>query len=199
MSGLSDDDVRAAATEAGVSPIELRQALAKRDGTAVAVASPRSAAVIEGGIGLPTPAAITAVRERIEASTGRSGHAQGEARHDIVDDVQGLTYRVESVSEADGETLVRIDVDTTAGRGALALAAAGTGGVAGTLFLLGWLFSFTTLWLLGVGVAALGGALIARGGMALAGARRRGEAIAAQALADAQSTTPLALGPEHDP
>jgi hypothetical protein len=198
MSGLSDDDVRAAAKEAGVSPIELRQALAKRDETALATTGRSGAAAIEGGIGLEARAAITAVRERIEASTGLRGHAQGDARYDIVDSTAGLTYRIEAVSEHDGETLVRVGVDTSAGSGVLALAAAGIGGLGLTLFGLGWLFSLTTLWVLGLGAAVLGGATVGRSGLGLASARRRGEAIAAQALADAQSSTPLALGPGDD-
>lgn len=184
--GFTDEQLREAASEAGVSPIELRQALVERDGGGLMRPPPPGLGTVQATIALAAPAAITAVRRSIEHNAHHSGHAQGEGRYDIVDDDQGLTYRVTANDDGDGLSVVRIDVDSGAGRGALALAGAGTAGVALTVTCIGWLFSLTTLWLIGLGIGALGGLWIAKNAVSLASARRRGEAIAAQALNEAQ-------------
>lgn len=191
--GYTDEQLREAASEAGISPIELRQALVEREGGGLMRPPPPGAGTVQATVALAAPAAITAVRRSIEENAHRSGHAQGEGRYDIVDDDLGLTYRVTANDDGDGLSVVRIDVDTGAGRGALALAGAGTGGVALTVVCIGWLFSLTTLWLIGLGIGALGGLWIAKNAVVLASARRRGVDLATHALNAAQETASRAL------
>jgi hypothetical protein len=184
--GLSDEQLREAASEAGISPHALRQALAERDESSLALLGPPGAGTTQGVVAMPQRDAMTAVRKSIERNAHRDGHAQGDERYDIVDEDEGLTYRVTSKADSEGLSLVRIDVDTAAGRGALALATAGTAGVALSVVAIGWLFSWLTLTFAGVALGVVGGLWIARNALALAHARRQGEAFAAQALADAQ-------------
>lgn len=184
--GFTDQQLREAASEAGISPVELRQALAERSGGAL-MSAPARGVVLQAAIALAAPGALATVRRNIETLAGHTGHGQGEGRFDIVDDNQGLTYRINAGDAGNGLALVRIEVDTSAGRGALALAGAGVGGIALTVACIGWLFSVTTVWLAGLGIGVLGALFVARGALALAGARRRGEALAAQALGEAQT------------
>src|SRR5690606_29281559 len=89
MAQLSDEELREAAAEAGISPHELRHALAQREGTDLArpddagtlMGPPErgaSEAHVVGRIGRPPGQAIAAVRASIERQTGRTGHRQGE-------------------------------------------------------------------------------------------------------------------------
>jgi len=185
--GLTDEQLREAANEAGITAHALRQALAERDESSLALLGPPGAGTTQGAVAMPPRDAMTAVRKSIERNAHRDGHAQGEDRYDIVDEDEGLTYRVTSRGESEGLALVRIDVDTSAGRGALALAAAGTAGIALSVVAVGWLFSWLTLTFVGVTLGVVGGLWIARNALALAHARRQGEAVAAQALAEAQA------------
>ncbi len=180
---FTNEQLRDAAREAGISPLELREALAERAGVPARITGggPQAA------LAMRVPAAVTAVRRGIEALSGRTGHAQGDDRHDIVDDEVGLTYRITGTDGGDGHSLVRVDVDTSAGKGALALAGAGVGGVALTVFFIGWLFSLTLLWMTGLGIGVLGGLLIGRSAMGLGRAKHRAEALAATALDTAGS------------
>lgn len=187
--GFTNEQLREAASEAGISPVELRQALAEREGALV----PRAAgalATLQGGVALAVPEAVTTVRKSLERLSGRGGHAQGDGRYDIVDDDHGLTYRISAQDDGAGHSLVRIDVDTDAGRGALMLAAAGTGGVALTVTAIGWLFSLTLVWLVGLGLGGLGAAFVAKNLVALSRAKHRAEALAATALGEAQGADP---------
>jgi hypothetical protein len=185
--GLSEEQLREAANEAGITPHALRQALAERDDASLARLGPPGSGTVQGAVAMEQREAMAAVRKSIERSSHRDGHAQGDERYDIVDEDEGLTYRITARGEGEGLSLVRIDVDTTAGRGALALAAAGTAGVSLSVVAVGWLFSWLTMTFAGVALGVIGGLWIARNAMALAHARKQGEAFAAQALGEAQS------------
>src|SRR5690242_13321910 len=95
VGGYSDEELRQAAAEAGISPQELRLALAERDGAVPAKAKGvaslvprRESAVkhVESPLAMPPRDALGAVRGSIETQTGLRGHQQGDARADIVDD-----------------------------------------------------------------------------------------------------------------
>lgn len=186
--GFSNDDLREAAAEAGISPAELRDALVEREGgpkvTTALARTPGTQLALEGAIAAAPPRALTLVRESIERQTGLGGHHQGEARYDIVNDREGLTYRVHVRSDEAGGALVRVDVDATAG--ALVLSAGTLGSAALLSIAIGLLASVPTLWLGGFGLAAVTGLWIAARLTRVAQARRRAESIAAQALVDAE-------------
>jgi hypothetical protein len=199
MSQLTDDELRDAAAEAGISPQELRQALALRDSNvpapqksvqALVAANPRGVSVrhAESRLTMPPAQAVAVVRHSIERQTGRSGHKQGDLEADVVDDVNNVTYRVRAQDDGAGGALVRIDVDPTAGKGLQALSGAGVAGVSVVLVALGWLFSATTLWLGGLGVALFGGLLVGRSLVRLGQATTSAAGVAAQALAEAEET-----------
>ena len=198
--GFSEEELRQAAAEAGISPQELRVALAERDGT-IAPASkraivPRRASPVkqvESSLAMPPRDAMGAVRNSIEKQTGLRGHQQGEARADIVDDGAGLTYRIHSETDGAGGSLVRVEVDSTTGRGAQALATTGVVGITATLIALGWLFGALTLMFGGAAVGVLGGLLIGRNALRLMHATNIAQGTAAQALLDAEER--LALPP----
>lgn len=194
---LSDEELRQAAAEAGISPQELRLALAERHGnlparppSAGSIMGPPTRGVstthVEGRVTMPPPQALEAVRRSIERQTGKRGHRQGEGEADLVDEDAGLTYRVRSSSDGGGGALVRVDVDVSSGKGTQALATTGVVGVTATLVALGWLFGAVTLWLGGLGLGALGGLLIFRNLVKLRGATASAHAIAAHALMEAE-------------
>ena len=196
MAELTDQELRDAAAEAGISPNELRHELARRDGHDMDLPQTRSVmgapqrgmavAHAESRIKRPPRDALAAVRASIEKQTGKSGHNQGDSEADIVDEDAGLTYRIRSQDDGAGGALVRVDIDPTQGRGLAALRGVSVGGVTVALVGLAWLFSSTILWLGAAGVGALGAWLVFK---SLAGggiAARQARAIAAQALTDAE-------------
>jgi len=198
MAELSDDELREAAAEAGISPHELRHALAQREGSGLAttgdgagsVLGPpvrgTSAAHVEGPISRPPAQALAAVRASIERQTKRSGHRQGELEADVVDDELGLTYRVRAQDDGLGGALVRVDVDPTAGKAFRNLALTGVGGVTLVLVGLAMLVGSFTLLLGGVGLAVLGGLWVGRRAAQLGRGLASARAIAANALMDAE-------------
>jgi hypothetical protein len=199
---LTEEELRQAAAEAGISPQELRLALAERHGGVPAVSASRSlmgppqrgmaATHVESRIGLPPRDALSAVRTSIERQTGKRGHAQGESEFDIVDEDQGLTYRMRVADDGGGGALVRVDIDPSSGKGTQALATTGVLGICATLVALGWLFAASTLWLGGLGIGALGGLLIGRSNLKLRSATHHAHAIAAQALMEAEDRVTIA-------
>lgn len=205
MANLTDEELRDAAAEAGISPQELRVALAERNGdlpatvdsgSAVgALTRGTSAAHVESRIPAPPAEALSAVRSSLERQTGRTGHGQGDGEADLVDDDAGLTYKVRSTPDGAGGALVRVDIDTSAGRGVQSLAATGVGGVSLTMLALGWLFGATTLMFGGVGLGALGVALILRNFSKLGRSAAHAQAVASQALMEAEDSAQRALPP----
>jgi hypothetical protein len=187
--GFSDDDLREAAAEAGISPAELRTALAEREGggtTAIAKRESSSPARLDGAIALPPVDAIAAVRGSIERQTGLGGHLQGDAQADIVDDGHGLTWRVHARTDEGGGALVRIEIDPSAGAGAQKLALGGVIGITTALVGLGWLFGALSLALGGLGVGVIGALVLTRNAVRLMKAGRQAEQVAAQALTEAE-------------
>jgi len=201
-SGFSEEELRQAAAEAGISPQELRLALAERDG-AIAPATTRGSSLVprraspvkhvESSFAMPPRDAMGAVRHSIEKQTGLRGHQQGDGRADIVDDGAGLTYRIHGEADGAGGSLVRVEVDSTTGRGAQALATTGVVGITATLVALGWLFGALTLVFGGAAVGVLGGLLIGRNALRLMRATNLAQGTAAQALVEAEER--LALPP----
>lgn len=188
--GLNDEELRAAAAEAGISPAELRNALAEREGggTTTALAKREGAvpARLDGAVALPPKDAIAAVRGSIERQTGLRGHMQGDAQADIVDDGRGLTWRVHAESDEGGGALVRVEIDPSAGSGAQKLALGGLIGITTALVGIGWLFGALTLALGGVGVGVIGAIVLGRNAIRLMQASRNAESVAAQALVEAE-------------
>ncbi len=204
MANLTDDELREAAAEAGISPQELRIALAERAGdlpatqdagSAVgALTRGTSAAHVESRIDAPPAEALASVRSSLERQTGRGGHGQGDGSADIVDDDAGLTYKIRSTPDGAGGALVRVDIDTSAGKGVQSLAATGLAGVSLTMLALGMLFS-TTLVFGGLGLGALGAVLVLRNFTKLRGAAGRAQALASHALMEADDNAQRALPP----
>jgi hypothetical protein len=200
--GFSEEELRQAAAEAGISPQELRLALAERDGV-IAPAPKRGSALVprrsspvkqvESSLPMAPREAIGAVRSSIEKQTGLRGHMQGDGRADIVDDGAGLTYRIHSETDGASGSLVRVEVDSSTGRGAQALATTGVVGITLTLVALGWLFGALTLVFGGAAVGVLGGMLIGRNALRLLRATNLAQGTAAQALVEAEER--LALPP----
>lgn len=200
MAELSDQELREAAAEAGISPHELRHALAQRDGADLAqrgdadgagsVLGPpargASAAHVEGPVARPPAQALAAVRASIERQTGRTGHRQGEHEADLVDDDLGLTYRMRTQDDGAGGALVRIDVDPTAGKSFRNLALTGVGGVALAILGLGLLVGSTLLVLGGVSLGLLGGLWVGRRASQLGRGLASARAIASHALMEAE-------------
>ena len=204
MANLTDDELRDAAAEAGISPQELRIALAERAGGLPATKDAGSAvgaltrgtstAHVESRISAPPQEALASVRTSLERQTGRGGHGQGDGSADIVDDDAGLTYKIRSAPDGAGGALVRVDIDTSAGKGVQSLAATGVAGVSLTMLALGMLFS-TTLVIGGLGLGALGAALVLRNFTKLRGAAGRAQAQASHALMEADDNAQRALPP----
>lgn len=198
MAELSDQELREAAAEAGISPHELRHALAQRDGVALArqgddavgVLGPplrgTSATHVEGPVARPPAQALAAVRASIERQTGRSGHRQGEHEADVVDDALGLTYRVRVQDDGAGGALVRVDVDPTAGRSFRNLALTSVGGVASILLGLGLVFGSTMFLLGAVTLGVLGGLFVGRRAALLGRGIASARATASNALMEAE-------------
>jgi hypothetical protein len=198
MAELSDDELREAAAEAGISPHELRHALAQREGTdlthggdaAGSVLGPpargASATHVEGPVARPPAQALAAVRASIERQTGRTGHRQGEHEADVVDDDLGLTYRVRTQDDGAGGALVRVDVDPTAGKSFRNLALTGVGGIALAVLGLGLLLGSLVLMLGGVSVGVLGGLWVGRRASLLGRGLASARAIASNALMEAE-------------
>jgi len=204
MANLTDDELRDAAAEAGISPQELRIALAERAGDLPATQDAGSAvgaltrgtstAHVESRIAAPPQDALASVRTSLERQTGRGGHGQGDGSADIVDDDAGLTYKIRSTPDGAGGALVRVDVDTSAGKGVQSLAATGIAGVSLTMLALGMLFS-TTLVFGALGLGALGAVLVLRNFTKLRGAAARAQALASHALMEADDNAQRALPP----
>ncbi len=205
MANLTDDELRAAAAEAGISPQELRLALAERGGNLPAHADTGSAvgaltrgvsaAHVESRIQAPPAEALSAVRSSLERQTGRTGHGQGDGSADLVDTDAGLTYKIRSTSDGAGGALVRVDVDASAGKGVQSLAATGVAGVSFTMLALGWLFGATTLMFGGLGLGALGAVLILRNFSKLGRSAAHAQAVASQALMEAEDQAQRMLPP----
>ena len=206
MASLSDEDIRAAAAEAGITEAELRAqlqeqstALATRGPTGLATKPPKrgtSAHYAENSYPLPPNEAVRAVKAAIEEQTGASGQMHGAHGADIYDETTDMTYRVTAKEDGRGGAMVRVDVDPVQAtarklvRGALG----GTIGAVGVLMLL--VLGFNLALVVGFGALAglglfgmAGAAAIERRGIAV------GKGVVASALVEAEENVARALPP----
>jgi len=205
MSELSDREIEEAAREAGISPAELRAAMAEREGGGALVHRPErgvlpvstrgtSVANAETALALPPEQAVRTVKRQIEREIGATGHMMGGTEADIYDESAGIVYRIQAQGDGGGGSMVRVDIDPTPLRSRRTLTSMGLGAMVG-------LFAVTGLIIPGLlGYALLGGAagltLLGIGG--LSALRRRtiadARAMTAQALLEAETRTgPAAL------
>lgn len=198
MTELSERELREAAEEAGISPAELRQQLAKPRSQNLPASVQRQQGIVatptrgitarhtENNLALPPGNAVRAVRTAIERQIGQTGHMVGELESDIVDTSRHLTYRIKGEPDGRGGAMVRVDIDPTEGRSTQTMLMMATVLLAG-LGAGGWaLFGGAAMLLFTLGV--LGGGALALTGVA--GRNRRNvnqaHAIAATALVDAE-------------
>ena len=167
---LTDQELREAAAEAGISPEELRQALAQRSSGAPTAALARSAA----------------------AAQGHRGHRQGNGDIDILDDRSGMLYRIHSESDGQGGALVEVRSERSGNN--LALAAVMFSGVAIGVTILGFMIS-TIVMMLGLGLLVGSVIAVVMAGGRVAGMQRQAEQVVAQALIEAEEAVPLTAGP----
>jgi hypothetical protein len=131
MSALSEQEIRDAALEAGISPAELKSALLERGGGLPARLMPNAAALahVSDGTELasearlmePPDRALLRVKNLVEQRAGCRGHMRGADVVEIVDENRNLTYRLRSQADGAGGALVRVEVDGQAGRAAIAV------------------------------------------------------------------------------
>ncbi|MBK7824599.1 hypothetical protein [Nannocystis sp.] len=194
---LTDQELRDAAAEAGISPEELRQALSQRAGDSPGTAIAKSAgAAVQGytaqaQLALSPDRAVEGVRAAIARQVGHRGHRQGNGDIDILDDRTGMLYRIHGSSDGQGGALVQVRSERTGS--SLALAAVMFTTVALGVTVLGFLLSSLMMWL-GIGLLLAGGAGVVMAGGRVAGMQRQAELVVAQALEEAEEAAPLSAG-----
>ncbi len=211
MTQLSDAEIEEAAREAGISPAELRNALAEQSGGGGALATrpargvvpppTRGTSVSHSELSLPYPPeqAVRAVKQQIEREIGSTGHMQGSTEADIYDEPAGIVYRIQAEPDGGGGAMVRVDVDPTPLRSRRTLTSMGLGASVGLFAIAGLIIPGLIGWVLvagAVGLTALGiTSMAAMRSRAIKDAR----AITARALVDVESGAPIggykALGP----
>jgi len=195
---LTDQELREAAAEAGISPEELRQALAQRSGATSPTALARSAGAAAQAysartqLALPPDRAAETLRAAIQRHVGHRGHRQGNGDIDILDDRSGMLYRIHSESDGQGGALVEVRTERTGNN--LALAAVMFAGVALGVTVLGYMLS-TMLMMLGLGLLVASGVGVVMAGGRAAGMQKQAELVVAQALVEAEEAVPLTAGP----
>lgn len=209
MTELSDQEIEEAAREAGISPAELRAAMAEQAGGGALARRPQRGMVAaptrgvsvdhtETNLPLPPEQAVRTVKRLIEQEIGSNGHMQGSTEADVYDEPAGLIYRVKAEKDGRGGSLVRVDIDPTPLRSRRTLSSMGLGATVG-------LFTVTGLIIPGlIGYALLAGAvgLTALGAGSMVAVRNRvlrdAKQISAHALIEAEqggSLGPAALPP----
>lgn len=124
MTQLSDREIAEAAAEAGISPAELRSALAQQRGGLPAKLQEAQGMMTPNARGqahafeetriVATPnAALAHLRTQLEHASGQKGHQQGEREADIVDSALGVVYRMRAESDGGQGSLVRVDIDAS--------------------------------------------------------------------------------------
>jgi hypothetical protein len=195
---LTEQELRDAAAEAGISPEELRQALVQRSGGAPpgAIARATGASVqaysAQTQLSLPPDQAAERVRSAIGKQVGHRGHRQGSGDIDILDDKTGMLYRIHTEADGQGGALVHVSTDRTGGTMALAGVMFGLASLGVIAF--GWLFSSLIFWL-GFGLLAAGGAGLFLANQRVASNHRQAQLVVSQALVDAEEALPAASDP----
>ncbi len=209
MTGLSDEDIREAAAEAGISPAELREALSEQNtalakpsaGQAVGIpASQRGSVVLNARANLPQAPedAVRSVRASIEAQVGERGHMQGAAEAGVYDETRGVIYRVRAEEDGRGGALVHVDIDAAPSKGKRVLLGVAFGAGLTMLGLAGLLFGSWTVLALTAGLGVLGGGAFTASGRSKKAIYNQAHAIASHALIEAEERTagdPRALPP----
>ncbi|MCY1056932.1 hypothetical protein [Nannocystis sp. SCPEA4] len=199
--GLSEQELREAAAEAGISPEELRRALVERNGPQAngkaLVRRPESPAMAqysaETRLELPPEQALDVVRRALAKQVGNTGHRQGPSRADIVDDSAGVVYKISTENDGQGGALVKVDVDAGAGRSNLALGGFILGGFSLGITAFGALLAPLIMWA-GITLGVVGATALFFAAARLSQGRRRAELIVAQALVEAEEA-PAPAGP----
>ncbi|MCY0988203.1 hypothetical protein OV203_13780 [Nannocystis sp. ILAH1] len=199
--GLSEQELREAAAEAGISPEELRRALVERNGpqaTGKALVRRSEGAELaqysaETRLDVPPEQALDVVRRAFAKQVGHTGHRQGPSRADIVDDSAGVVYKIHADGDGQGGALVKVDVDAGAGRSNLALGGFILGGFSLGITAFGALLAPLIMWA-GITLGVVGAAALFLAAARLSQGRKRAELIVAQALVEAEEA-PALSGP----
>jgi hypothetical protein len=195
---LTDQELREAAAEAGISPEELRQALVQRSGGAPSGALVRDASPAAQGysaqtqLSLPPDQAVERVRGAIGKQVGHRGHRQGNGAIDILDDKTGMLYRIHAEADGQGGALVHVATERSGNN--MALAAVMFGAASLGVITIGWLFSSLIFWL-GFGLLMAGGAGLFLANQKVASNGRQAQLVVSQALVDAEEALPAAEAP----
>ena len=194
---LTDQELREAAAEAGISPEELRQALVQRSGGPGSALARATGTAVAGysaqtRLALPPERALEGVRTAIGRQVGHRGHRQGNGDIDILDDRTHMLYRIHADPDGQGGALVQVRTERTGS--SMALAAIMFTTVAVGVIALGFLLSSLMMWL-GVGLLLAGGAGIFLAGGRASGMQRQAELVVAQALVEAEEAIPLTPDP----
>ncbi len=195
---LTDQELREAAAEAGISPEELRQALVQRSGGGPGNALAKSAGAAVAGysaqtrLALPPERAQESVRAAIARQVSHRGHRQGNGDVDILDERTNMLYRIHAEPDGQGGALVTVRSERTGS--SLALAAVMFATVALAVTALGFMVSSMLMWL-GVVLLLAGGAGVVMAGGRAAGMQRQSELVVAQALVEAEEGVPIDAGP----
>jgi hypothetical protein len=151
-----DPEIRAAAAEAGISPSELRHALARRDAAKMRGTGPIAMAEIDGTLADPPARALVRVCGAIERSIAARGHAQGPGRADIVDERSGLTYSIAVQDDGSGGAYVQVRIDGGQAAASRLLTTTAHLALGGLVVLGGVMTGAPWLWAVGAGWMALG-------------------------------------------
>ncbi len=204
MSQLSDAEIEEAAREAGITPAELRSALAEQAGggalatrpsrgTGVLPAPTRGSSVAHSETSLPYPPeqAVRAVKRQIEREIGSTGHMQGSTEADIYDEPAGIVYRIQAEDDGAGGAMVRVDVDATPLRSRRTLTSMGLGASVGLFAIAGLIIPGVVGWALLVGAVGLTALGVTTMGAMRTRAIKDAKSITARALVEAESGAPI--------
>jgi len=200
---LTEAELREAAAEAGISPEELRRALAERQGDLPArIEQPTGALAstsLETRLALPPEHASETVRRLLERRSGHRGHRQGDGRIDIVDDESGVVYKISGEADGAGGSLVKVEINSMSSVGTFALGSLIVGTFALGMIGFGYLVSSMIMWF-GIVAGAAGIGLLFRASRKIQDRRAHARALAAEALLEAEMappvSTPVALPPQ---
>lgn len=207
MSELSDAEIEAAAREAGISPAELRSALAEQARGGALATRPKSSSLLpaptrgitvansETQLPYPPEQAVRSVKRQIERELGSTGHMMGSTEADIYDEPRGVIYRIQAQDDGNGGSLVRVDVDPTPLRSRRTLTSMGVGATVGLFAITGLIIPGLIGWALiagAVGLTALAATtMVATRNRAIKDAR----ATTAAALVEAEHQAPIGMLP----
>ncbi len=197
MTELSQEELEAAANEAGITPSELRNELALHSSsgraptTLPAPQRGQSIATMEATMPMACEPAVRKVRELIEKQRGISGHMHGKDQADVLDAEAGLCYRIQAEADGEQRSLVRVDLDPTAGKAGRTFRLASSVALVATSLLLSmWYTPFLGL----AALAAVGGVLWTQlKGKKNQAALAQAAEIAQAALFEAESSAIAAL------